>query len=608
MGFMVLMQVEVSAQYILDIGRDTSVCTNSTYVVSSNIIDSTYQYKWKNGDSTYISSVDSSGLYWLEMKKDTTITIIDSIFILDTIINGMNVDTFWLETMMLDSIIISLRDTILIEIKNKPICNFTSDPACFGIPIPIVNDSDFDTGSSVIYLFENNLTVIDSSEVFYYDNLANGTKLKLRNIIIQPNGCRDTSQLTIECLLTPSAALLSDSTCTNEEVIVSNQSINTTNAYTLSFKSNEYNFSFNSPSNTINLNTLVPGLQEFEVILANNNGCNDTINHNIYIFPIEPREISGLPAQFCNDDAPIEISGNFNGGVLTGTNVFNLGGGKARYTPLTVGNNLLVFYTYTDENNCTESTSRTTTVHPIPFVDFTGLDPAYCHKYPKTTIEGSQTGGVFSEQWLNGVGSSDLLSNGTPQTIDFTPSIVGEYIITYYYIDGNGCDDEKSKITKVNPLPDVDLSNNPTTFGSDTGLMLSPKTVQPGVFYEWSNGATTPTIFVYAPGYYELMATFATTGCMDKDSIFIEILENTFDASKEDFDIYPNPFQHELHIACKNPRQLNDAFFELLDEAGKKVPFQFEIRPYEVLLRPESERKGMYYVSINNSISPVLKY
>jgi hypothetical protein len=128
--------------------------------------------------------------------------------------------------------------------------------------------------------------------------------------------------------------------------------------------------------------------------------------------------------------------------------------------------------------------------------------------------------------------------------VDFTPSEIGEILITYYFKDNNECDDEISKLTKVNPLPNIDLSDNPTKFESEEGLMLSPKEIEPGVIYEWSNGSFNPSIFVYAPGYYELIGTFTATGCMDKDSIFIEILENNKDLDQENIVVYTNTFKY----------------------------------------------------------------
>jgi hypothetical protein len=45
----------------------------------------------------------------------------------------------------------------------------------------------------------------------------------------------------------------------------------------------------------------------------------------------------------------------------------------------------------------------------------------------------------------------------------------------------------------------------------------------------------------------------------------------------------------------------------MMDVAGRKIPFEFEIRPYEVAFRPKTIFKGLFYIRIGTNILPVVR-
>ncbi len=94
----------------------------------------------------------------------------------------------------------------------------------------------------------------------------------------------------------------------------------------------------------------------------------------------------------------------------------------------------------------------------FPNVSFTGLDSVYCHLDSPSTLSGTPAGGTFSGNGVNG-------NTFEPQTVG-----TGSYVVTYTYINNNGCDTSVTQTTEVticgglmtkNPISSLQLFPNP---------------------------------------------------------------------------------------------------------------------------------------------------
>jgi hypothetical protein len=132
------------------------------------------------------------------------------------------------------------------------------------------------------------------------------------------------------------------------------------------------------------------------------------------------------------------------GGSYTGngisSNIFNPSIPGAGSTTIT--------YTYTDGNGCTNSTTGSITVNPLPVVSL-GNQTAVCVSAPSFTLTGGlPPGGTYSGP---GVDASNVFDPGTAG--------VGTHTLTYTYKDGNNCTNSNTNTITVNALPPVTLPN-----------------------------------------------------------------------------------------------------------------------------------------------------
>ncbi|MFN8248202.1 MAG: hypothetical protein U0T68_04525 [Ferruginibacter sp.] len=161
--------------------------------------------------------------------------------------------------------------------------------------------------------------------------------------------------------------------------------------------------------------------------------------------------------------------------------------------------------------------STTITVNPLPFVDFTGLAPAYCFDAPSVTLSGIPAGGTFNGNGITGN--------------TFTPSAVGAgglYAITYTYTDpGTGCSKTVSKNVMVVQLPAASftglssqycISDAPVTLtGNFAGDDLAPGHFSgPGITDLGNGTATFNPAVAGVGGPYTITYTY-TNGDPDSD-------------------------------------------------------------------------------------------
>ena len=105
-----------------------------------------------------------------------------------------------------------------------------------------------------------------------------------------------------------------------------------------------------------------------------------------------------------------------------------------------------IIYTYTNLFGCTNSTSQTVVVNPLPVISFTGLGQDYCINETPATLIGSPQSGTFS-----GLG----ISGNT-----FTPATAGAgvHTVTFSYMDINGCTGVLTQSVTVYALPVVSIT------------------------------------------------------------------------------------------------------------------------------------------------------
>lgn len=162
--------------------------------------------------------------------------------------------------------------------------------------------------------------------------------------------------------------------------------------------------------------------------------------------------------------------------------------------------------TVTDNNGCQGTASVTVTVNPVPNAD-AGRDKTIC-RGSSTTLNASG-GGTY--QWMPAASLDDPAS----QSPNASPDSTTTYTVTV--TSSAGCDSTDDVTVNVNPLPSVSLG--PDTSSCDSLLLEADGSFSA---YQWSNGASSQSIWVTSSGAYSLTVT-DNNGCEASDTVNVMI-------------------------------------------------------------------------------------
>ena len=159
--------------------------------------------------------------------------------------------------------------------------------------------------------------------------------------------------------------------------------------------------------------------------------------------------------------------------------------------------------TGTTMQGCSNSTTSTVSVNPLPIVD-AGVDTSICNLPSPVQLNGSPVGGVWSGL------------NISPSGV-FTPSGTGSFTVTYTYTLGTGCVDSSSRIVTV-------LDPTPSDAGIDLEACIGSATV---ALNGLPTGGTWAGSFVTSggvfnpstSGFYDLIYSTGAGNCLTIDSM-----------------------------------------------------------------------------------------
>ena len=269
-------------------------------------------------------------------------------------------------------------------------------------------------------------------------------------------------------------------------------------------------------------------------------GCDSTIDLTLTVNPLPTPSITGNTS-ICQGTSTTLAA-------LGGTSFLWNNGSTSQ--AISVSNAGVYSVTVTDANGCSNSTTATVSVNPLPTVTIAG-NTAICAGN-STTLTAS---GADSYQWSNGaIGASITVTNGGTYTVTGTsangcqntvaatvtvnPTYNGVPVSraicegssynffgtmlneagTYNHSGTTtaGCDSVVNLTLTVNPLPTATISGN-TTFceGSNTTL-----TATGGATYLWNDGSTTSSVTVANGGAYSVTVTDAN-GCSNTASAVV---------------------------------------------------------------------------------------
>ena len=171
------------------------------------------------------------------------------------------------------------------------------------------------------------------------------------------------------------------------------------------------------------------------------------VSDTLIVRPLPTPDFVGLPSEVCEASPDILLTGNYApSGSFSGIGITDNGDGSALFSAMVAGE-IELKYSYSDIYGCTDSISRTITVHPLPSVDFSGLLSPICEGSDSMLL----TGNFAPEGNFSGLG---LLDKGDGTAVLY-PGVAGSYDVQYFYTDANSCADTITSTLIINPLPSL---------------------------------------------------------------------------------------------------------------------------------------------------------
>jgi hypothetical protein len=228
-------------------------------------------------------------------------------------------------------------------------------------------------------------------------------------------------------------------------------------------------------------------------IYSNGSGCTFSETIDITVNPLPTVTLNPVSVCLNNGKFSIQSTPSGNGAVFSGNgvngNVFDpAAAGVGQHT---------INFVYTDSNGCSNATSATFTVLPLPSVSLGSFSDVCINNGSFTLTGGSPSGGTYSGEGITS-GIFDPSAAGT-----------GAHTITYTVIGSNGCSNSTTSSINVLALPVITLSSKTvcidagkfTVNASPAGGTLSGAGISGTTFDPASAGAGAHTItYTYTDG------------------------------------------------------------------------------------------------------------
>lgn len=440
--------------------------------------------------------------------------------------------------------------TISVTVNALPQPTFTANPTCMGQAMSFQNTS---SGSSS---FQWNFNGEGQSSLYspQFTFTSEGTK----SIVLTEtdlNGCIDSTIQAVISKPSPTAAFSVTGNCENAPISFLNTS--STPSGSMNY---QWDFGDQTTSTQISPDHVYAMDGTFSVVLvAENNGCFDTLNFPLTVDSIPLLNLGGTIAT-C--DSQYVFDAHNTGSTYLWSN----GSSGQQLTAIFSGD---YWVSVTNAAGCSAADSVSLTLNTVVTPQL-GPDADYCDVAPldagypgatyawstgetTQTIQPTSSGAysvVVTDQ--NGCIGSDTIQATVFATVqpDLGPDLslcegavqtlgTGQSLVAYDWntgdsvaaiqvtqsalysvltLDSNGCPGADSIEVIFHPNPVVDLGADSTYCDS-----IRYDLTQPDMTYQWSTGNTSPVQVVQTSGDFSVLLANSVTGCQSEDSIAVAI-------------------------------------------------------------------------------------
>ncbi len=355
--------------------------------------------------------------------------------------------------------------TKAVQVYYNPIAGFTQSNVCFRDTMHFTNTSIIDPSTTIA---SNSWSFGDGSPASSLQNPShyfNAGTYHVLLLTISADGCQDTAGVYVHTYDAPTTLFSVSSTCLYDSAKFTNTTQNPVMGSTASWS---WDFGDGSPLNNNEWSPHhlygTPGVYQITLITHSSNlGCPDTMQNSITVFPMPVADF--VFADVCFNHAVNFIdSSKVSSGSITARS-WDFGDGTALSSvqnpdhiyaaPGTYHVSLLV----TTNNSCKDTIEKIIVVHPLPTAQFSASN----------VCDGS------SIQFNNAssIPATDIINSWTWDFDDGSPlsssqsnshlfPAAGLYVVQLLVVSDFGCRDSISKISIVNPNPNVHFTADDT--------------------------------------------------------------------------------------------------------------------------------------------------
>ena len=367
------------------------------------------------------------------------------------------------------------------------------------------SNHEWDFGDGTIISGNPSPTHIYTSPGYYDVTLISVTSL----------GCRDTITQEIYVPAIPQADFTFTDQCLNESVQFTDQSSST-------IPITIWKWSFGDGQTSTSQNPVhsyaSEGIYNVELELTNQDGCSNTINYNVEVYPLANISFSTIdvclnePNSFSNSTTISSGSLNYNWDFGDGTHA---GGFEPNHTYLTDGSYTVILEA-TSNHGCITSNQIMLIIHPLPEISFTAQDVCFNQATPFNNTSSINSGTINSWNWNFGDGN-----NSTSYQPSHTYTAPGNYTVTLEGTSNHNCISSNQIVVNVNLLPNVFAGNEQAHCNYGDPVILCGSGA---VTYSWDHGVSDCIGFNQPVGTitYTVTGTDAN-GCINTDQVGVTI-------------------------------------------------------------------------------------
>lgn len=313
--------------------------------------------------------------------------------------------------------------------------------------------------------------------------------------VMDANGCTNTDVVKVTVNPAPTASIAGNTTfCSGSSTVLTASGGNS--------------YLWNTTAATASISVSPTTNTSYTVTVTDANGCSANAAVSIIVNPLPAASAGGNATICAGQSTTLNASGGINYVWTPATNLSNptISNPVANPTSPTT-----YTVTVTDANGCSDKSSMTVLVNPIPNVN-AGPNAGICFGY-STPLNAS---GGINYSWIPTSGlSNPSIANPVANPTSTT---------TYTVVVSNGnCTSTSSMNLTVNPIPVATISSqtNVKCFNGNNGAAAVTVTVgSPPFIFNWNNGQTTSSATGLIAGNYSVAITDAN-GCTTSQTVSI---------------------------------------------------------------------------------------